>query len=125
MKSLGSCSFWMMIGLLVFATGCDKHHAKKLAGTYHCWVHYHYWDMSPKLVDSTYEEDIIVRRHGKIIHVLGSTIPIDSLRHENEYTEGYIHDYTRILFRNDSLYVVRSTGGMSGNASLEIAGSKR
>jgi len=105
-------------------TGCDKHHAKKLSGTYYCGVEYHYWDMTPSNIDSTYMEEIEIKQDGKNVIVLGTSIHVDSLWNEQEYYEGYIHNYIKVLFKNDSVYIVRSGGGLGGNASWNYKGVK-
>ncbi|WP_300661473.1 hypothetical protein [Fluviicola sp.] len=110
------------IGLL---SGCDKHRAKKLSGTYSCKVAYHYWDMTPSTSDSTYQEDLEIKQNGKNVIVLGTSIPIDSLWKEKEYYEGNAHNYIEVLFKKDSIYITRSSGGLGGNASWKYRGSKK
>ncbi len=106
-------------------TSCDKHHAKKLAGTYSCTVEYHYWNISPTLIDSMYTEDINIEQDGKFVVVLGTRIHVDSLWKEKEYYEGYIHNYIKVLFKNDHVYITRSGGGLGGNASWTYEGNKK
>lgn len=114
-----------LASILLITTSCDKYHAKKLAGTYDCTVKYHYWDMTPLIVDSTYKEDIPITQEGKNIIVLGTSIHIDSLWRGKEYYEGYIHNFMTVLFKNDSVYITRSGGGLGGNASWHYSGLKK
>lgn len=106
-------------------SGCDKYHAKKCSGTYSCKVAYHYWDMTPTMIDSTYQENLEIKRSGKNVIVLGTSIPIDSLWKEKEYYEGNAHNYMTVLFRKDSVYITRSNGGLGGNASWMYQGVKK
>lgn len=119
--------FQPLILLACFALllSCDKHRAKKLSGTYSCRVDYHYWDMTPSTSDSTYQEDLEIKQDGKQVIVLGTSIPIDSLWKEKEYYIGYVHNYMNVLFKNDSLYITRSSGGLGGNASWKYRGVKK
>ena len=114
----------LLIAILSTTMSCDKHHAKKLAGTYACKVDYHYWDMTPTHFDSTYFEDVEVEQDGKNVIVLGTTIHIDSLWKGKEYYEGYVHNFIIVRFKNDSLYITKSGGGLGGNASWNYYGLK-
>jgi hypothetical protein len=115
----------MMIASIGLLLSCDKHHAKKLSGTYSCKVDYHYWDMTPSTIDSTYQEDLEIKQDGKNLIVLGTPIHIDSLWKEKEYQLGDIHNYMRVLFRNDSIYITRSGGGLGATATWKYQGSKK
>lgn len=117
-------SFIISLFILLLLS-CDKHHAKKLSGTYSCRIEYHYWDMTPLNIDSIYYEDIKIGQDGKFIVVLGTSIHIDSLWKEKEYYDGYIHNYLKVLFKNDSVYITRSNGGLGGNASWTYEGEKK
>lgn len=119
--------FQLLILFLFFGLlfSCDKHRAKKLSGTYSCKVDYHYWDMTPSTIDSTYHEDLEIKQNGKNVMVFGTSIPIDSLWKEKEYSVGYVHNYMKVLFKNDSIYITRSSGGLGGNASWKYKGIKR
>lgn len=124
---MGNRFFYTFTFFTVFVlllTSCDKYHAKKLAGTYSCEVDYHYWDMTPLVIDSTYHEDIEISREGKNVIVLGTSIPIDSLWKEKEYYEGNVHDYITVLFKDDSVYITRSSGGLGGGGTLRYSGRK-
>lgn len=124
---MGNRFFYTFTFFTVFVlllTSCDKYHAKKLAGTYSCEVDYHYWDMTPLVIDSTYHEDIEISRERKNVIVLGTSIPIDSLWKEKEYYEGNVHDYITVLFKDDSVYITRSSGGLGGGGTLRYSGRK-
>lgn len=124
---MGNRFFYTFTFFTVFVlslTSCDKFHAKKLTGTYSCEVDYHYWDMTPLIIDSTYHEDIESTRQGKNVIVLGTSIPIDSLWKEKEYYEGNVHDYITVLFKDDSVYITRSSGGLGGGCTLKYSGRK-
>lgn len=110
---------------IVLLTSCDKHHAKKLAGTYSCTVEYHYWDISPTLIDSMYTEDINIEQDGKFIVVLGTRIHVDSLWKEKEYSTGHVYNYIKVLFKNDRVYITRTSGGLGGGASRSYEGNKK
>ena len=120
-KILLFCS--LLIHVILFQS-CDKHRAKKIAGTYHCNVHYHYYDGIPQVIDSTYIENLTVTQDGKYINVLNYHIHIDSLWNEQEYYEGYIHNYITVKFIEDSIYVTRCSGGLGGSASYTYTGKK-
>jgi len=81
--------------------------------------------MTPSNFDSIYYEDIKIKQDGKFVVVLETRIHIDSLWKEKEYFEGYIHNYIKVLFRNDSIYITRSNGGLGGNASWTYEGIKK
>ena len=110
--------------ILNFLQSCDKQHAKNLAGTYKCQVHYVYWDMTPNNIDSTYLEDLYVVREGKYLKVLDCKIHVDSLYQGQEYQFGEIHNYIKVQFKDKHLYVTRSSGGLGGNASRTYDGVK-
>ncbi len=114
-------SLLVLFGLL---SSCDKYRAKKLSGTYYCSVNYHYTDISPETIDSTYNEDIIIEQDDKDVIVLGTSINIDSLWKEKEYFEGNYNDFLQVLFRNDSVYIQKYSGGLGGSSSLTYKGLK-
>lgn len=117
-------AFFVCSIFLFLVLSCDKYHAKRLAGTYACTVDYHYWDMTPVVIDSTYKEDIEITQEGKNVVVLGVAIPVDSLWKENEYYQGNVHDYMTVLFRDDSVYITRSSSGLGGGGTLTYSGKK-
>lgn len=119
--------FQLLILLVLFALllSCDKHRAKKCSGTYSCKVDYHYWDMTPSTSDSAYQEDLEIKQDGKHVIVLGTSIHIDSLWKEKEYYIGYVHNYMKVLFKKDSIYITRSSGGLGGNATWKYRGVKK
>lgn len=106
-------------------TSCDKHRAKKLSGTYSCVVDYRYFDISGTSIDSTYNEDIYIDQDGKNLIVLGTSIHIDSLWKEKEYSEGYFYDQMTVLFKDDQVYITKSGGGQGGSSSLNYVGVKQ
>jgi hypothetical protein len=117
-------SFLFVSIIVLFLTSCDKFHAKKLAGTYSCRVDYHYWDMTPKIIDSTYQRDIEVKQKGKLLEIFSYSIPIDSLWKERQFSQGDVHSYLKVLFKNDSVYITSSGGGLGGNSSTTYSGRK-
>lgn len=125
MKTLNPFQLLILLAFIGLFSSCDKYHAKKLSGTYSCKVDYHYWDMTPTNTDSTYHEDLEIKQNGKNVIVFGTSIPIDSLWKEKEYYIGYVHNYMNVLFRNDSVYITRSSGGLGGNASWKYQGIKK
>ncbi len=125
MKTRLSLQLFIISTFILLLLSCDKHHAKKISGTYSCIVKHGYWDMTPSNFDSIYYEDIKIKQDGKFVVVLETRIHIDSLWKEKEYFEGYIHNYIKVLFRNDSIYITRSNGGLGGNASWTYEGIKK
>lgn len=105
-------------------TSCDKMYAKKIAGNYRCYTHYLYWDGIPTYIDSSYISELKVSQKNKTLTILNFDIHIDSLRNENEYTIGDIHDYLKVQVKKDSIFIVRSSGGLGGNASISYRGKK-
>lgn len=124
MKKCKSSLLILFFSLALILLSCDKYHAKKMAGQYACKVEYHYWDISPKNIDSIYTQDIQVTPDGKNVIVLETRIHVDSLWKRVEYVEGYIHDYIKVRFKKDSVYITRSGGGLGGNASWTYSGLK-
>ena len=110
--------------LFLCNSGCDKQHAKKLEGNYNCIVQYHYWDMQRTNIDSTYFETLCVTRSGKFISVLNHEIHIDSLWGGQEYYEGYIHNYIKVRFKNETIFVESYSGGLGGGATWTFEGNK-
>lgn len=116
----------LIIALVVLLlSNCDKQHARKLSGTYDCKVEYHYWDMTPTSIDSIYNESIKIEQDGKFVEVFGKSIHIDSLWEEKEYKEGNGNNYFSIVFKNDSLIMKHSSGGLGGNATSIHKGVKK
>lgn len=109
---------------LILFNGCDKQHAKELAGNYNCIVQYNYWDMIPTSIDSTYSETLEVTRSGKFLTVLNHEVHIDSLWNGQEYYEGYIHNYIKIRFQNETIFVTSHFGGLGGGATWKYEGNK-
>lgn len=109
---------------LCVSLSCDKYHAKKTAGTYTCDVDYHYSDGTPTTIDTAYTEKLIVQQKGKNITVLNYEIHIDSLWKEKEYLTGQIHNYIKVKFVNDSIYLTHSSGGLGGNSTWIYKGKK-
>lgn len=103
---------------------CDKHRAKKLAGIYDCEVNYYYWDMTPKIIDTSYNERLEIKQNGKFLTVLAYTIHIDSLWEGKEYYNGDVHNYIKVQFKKDSLYLTKNSGGLGGNSSFIYKGKK-
>ena len=66
--------------MFLFISSCDKYQDKKFEGTHVCAVEYDYWGMAPTNIDSTYNEDIQIKREGKNLLVLGHSIDIDELK---------------------------------------------
>jgi len=115
-----------LLFISIFFVSCDKYHAHKLSGTYKCQVHFYSWIMNQGVViDTTYSEDLEIQKDGKNLIVLQNTIHIDSVWQGNEYYQGDVHDYLTVQFRNDSIYVTRSSGGLGGNGSRTYAGVKK
>lgn len=113
-----------LVLILLLLESCDKHHAKKLAGVYHCKVHYHYEDISPKYIDSFYNSDLTIERKGKYLYIFDYKIHIDSLWKAPTCKRGYIHDYLNVLFEKDSVFVLRGGGGLGGNSYKYYKGKK-
>jgi len=118
----------LQIILMIFIMGissCDKHHAKKLSGTYACKINYHYWDITPTTIDCTYHANLEIKQDGKKLKILDYSIPIDSLWKGKEYYEGYVHNFITVKFSDENVYITRSGGGLGGNASWDYVGTKK
>ena len=114
--------FCLSAGMIL--NSCDKYHVKKLSGTYNCQVHYNYWSGASTIIDTIYNENVIVEREGHFVTVLDYKIHIDSLWNEKKYTEGYIHNFIEIQFINDNLLITRHSGGLGGGATWQYNGIK-
>lgn len=113
-----------MISLLFVS--CDKMKARKFAGKYRCTVDHYAWIMNQGVIaDTTYVEDVEIKREGKFVVVMGRSIHVDSLRNENTYKEGQYNNYFSVLFKKDSVYIEMMSGGLGGNSSWKYAGRKK
>ena len=117
--------FLIVIAVSMMVLSCDKYRARRWSGTYNCKIHYLYWDMTPKNVDSTYYGTVEVNQKKRSIVIFGHEIPVDSLRDEKLYYEGYVHNYIQVQFKGDSIYYLYSGGGLGGNGSYEYRGIKK
>ena len=116
----------LLLFISIFFSSCDKYHARKFSGTYYCQVHYYYWIMNQGiLADTNYMEDIEIKREGKKLIVLENEVHIDSLWKDKEYFQGDAHNYLKVQFKNDKVYVTSSSGGLGGNASWKYVGVKQ
>lgn len=125
MKHLIHTSIISLFVTSLLLLSCDKFRARKLSGKYFCSVHYHYWDMTPLISDSSYFEEIEIEQKGNNLIVLGTAIHIDSLYKDNEYNEFYSNNHLQVLFKNDSLYLTKSIVGLGGGGSWIYAGIKK
>jgi hypothetical protein len=125
MKTKKTFQFLIISSFTLLLFSCDKYHTKRLSGTYACSVDYHYWDMTPVIIDTMYNEDLEIAQDGKYVLVLGTKIHIDSLWKEKQYMEGDIHGFLQVLFKNDSVYITKSSGGMGGNGTIIYEGIKK
>ena len=115
-----------ILTLMLTGLACDKQHAKKMEGVYSCHVEYHYWDMTPKNIDSTYFADLEVTRDGKNMIILGNRIHVDSLwKGKAYYLYSGGHNYLKVLMSEESIYVASSSGGLGGNATSIYTGFKK
>lgn len=117
--------FLIVIAVTMMVLSCDKYRARRWSGKYNCQVHYHYWDGTPLIKDSVYQEVIEVTHLKNKIVLFGHGIPVDSLRDEKRYYEGYVHNYIEVQLKGDSIYYLYSSGGLGGNASFEYRGIKK
>lgn len=105
---------------------CDKIKARKFSGKYRCTVDHYAWIMNQGVIaDTSYVEDIEIKRAGKMVNVMGRSIHVDSLRDENIYKEGQSNNYFSVLFKKDSIYIESMSGGLGGNSSWMYAGRKK
>lgn len=81
--------------------------------------------MTPVIIDTMYNEDLEIAQDGKYVLVLGTKIHIDSLWKEKQYMKGDIHGFLQVLFKNDSVYITKSSGGMGGNGTIIYEGIKK
>lgn len=115
----------LFIAFVISLSGCDKYHAKKLAGTYACRVEYHYWDMTPTTFDTSYYEDLQITQEGKDVFVLGYRIHVENLWKEKQFKVGNIHNYLLVQFKDKHVYITRSSGGLGGNGTRTYSGKKK
>jgi hypothetical protein len=123
-----TAQYTFCIVLAILLTGCDKQHAKKLAGSYDCTVKYDYWDEMPTVIDTSYQETIVVTSSKEYINVLDREIHIDSLWEGQEYTDadwssGY-GKYLTIRFENETLYAKVSASRLPFEYTYIYEGSK-
>lgn len=117
--------FLFLFILCIAVVSCKKFKANKFAGTYACQVDYHYWSMIPESYDSTYREDVVVERNKRDLTVFDRTFPVDSVLDERLFNNSFPHSGFQIRFLKDSLYLMRSGGGLGGGYTLNYACSKR
>lgn len=115
----------VIVSITILLFGCDKYRARRWDGTYVCTVHLNAWDMTGYTIDSSYVDTIEVYAQKRSVVIFGNEIPVDSLRDEKLYYEGYVHDYIRVQFKGDSIYYLSSSGGLGGNGSYEYRGIKK
>lgn len=112
--------------LILLAACVKRRQAKKLSGTYHCVVDRDYWTMgSGSFYDSIYYEDLEITRHGKFLNILGSSICVDDLWDEQFYSSTSYHDNITVQFKNDSIYVNKSSASPGSGYSFIYKGSKK
>ena len=122
----GKFTFTMALFIIfMVVTSCDKRLAKQMAGFYDCRVDYHYFDILPTTIDSTYYVTIEVEQEEQHVLVLGRKIHVDSLRGGNEYKEGGAHSKFTLQIINDGLIMKTSGGGQGGIASHSYVGTKQ
>ena len=119
----------MRVGLLIVVmilllSGCDKYRASRWEGAYLCTVHLTAWNMTGYSIDSSYVDTVEIYAQNRSIVIFGNEVPVDSLRNEQLYSEGYGHDYFQVQFKGDSIYYLISSGGLGGNGSYEYRGIK-
>lgn len=118
--------FFRSVLLVFLLVSCDKLQARKFAGTYRCTVDHYAWVLNQGVIaDTTYVENIEIKRKGKFVIVMGRSIHVDSLRNENTYKEGQYSNYFSVLFKKDSVYIEMMSGGLGGNSSWKYAGRKK
>lgn len=118
--------FFRSVLLVFLLVSCDKMKARKFAGKYRCTVDHYAWVMNQGVIaDTTFVEDIEIKREGKFVIVMGRSIHVDSLRNENTYKEGQYSNYFSVLFKKDSVYIEMMSGGLGGNSSWKYAGRKK
>ena len=115
----------LFLALCTLFSSCDKHHAKKLSGTYSCKVHGKYYLMNQYSTDTTYSAELTITQDKKFLLILDKKIHIDSLWRENKYEEGSFQKYFQTQFKNDSLYVSYGSSSQSSNFSSDYACSKK
>jgi|TARA_R110000737_G_C14623511_1_gene494084 hypothetical protein len=117
--------FISLIVILLISIGCDKQHAKKLAGRYSCTVHGKYYLMGQYNTDTTYFEDLSITQEDKNIVILGQIIPVDLLWNENKYEEGSFQKYFHVQFKKDSVYISEGSSSQASNFSTVYSGLKK
>ena len=113
---------WMLLVLLI---ACTKRHARILAGMYACKVTYQYWDMRPTYIDTVYYQDLEIKRNGKYLIILNTSIHVDSLWNENIYQVGSPSSFLKVQFKGDSVFIYTSNGGMGGRSTFQYSGKQK
>jgi hypothetical protein len=114
-----------LLTVLISISSCDKHRAKKLAGTYVCQVDYHRYTIPDNNFDTTYWENITITQDKKYLTVLEEEIHIDSLwKREEKYFSGGYGGYMDVIFRNDSVFITKGTSSHGGASRRVYTGMK-
>lgn len=125
MNTQRAIKYVILFLVVVTIMSCDTYHAKKLSGTYSCVVSYHYMDITPSNIDTSYFEDIEIKREGNDLIVLGYKIRVDNLWGEEEYYEGTVHNNITVQFMDDNIKIYRYSGGLGGSSSYSYLGTKK
>jgi hypothetical protein len=120
------------VSILLLTLSCQKHRAKKLAGTYACKVDYHveHAETEPNgyyIFDTTYFEDVVIVQDGKDLKFLNYSVHIDQVKDGKTASfapSGSISS-SAISFKNDEVYIYTKSGGQGGWGSYTYNGKKK
>ena len=83
-------NFFIIIGIIVLSSGCNKIKANRLDGTYECTVTYHSYLIGNPTIDTSYQADLTISSsNGNITvdHYPYFSFPVKLLNDENCYSE--------------------------------------
>ncbi|MFN5417891.1 MAG: hypothetical protein ACK5B9_12605 [Flavobacteriia bacterium] len=108
-----------------FLISCDKHHAKKLAGSYTCQVHSYSISGGTVTLDTNYTETLEVKQEKNKLNFLNQSYHIDTFWNEKRYYTTFTHGYLDIQFKNDSINYEMRNGGQGGYGIITYKGKKQ
>lgn len=125
MKNRHTLLLLLLLSVLTLTISCKKNRELKLSGIYECSVEYRYWDMTPKILDTNYVQDLEIKQEGSILFILGEAVPEDSVKNGREFTKGYGQNYFAVSFKNRQVHIQRRSGGLGGGVTWIYIGNKR
>ncbi|MDD2983703.1 MAG: hypothetical protein PHQ74_09970 [Crocinitomicaceae bacterium] len=125
MKNSTTLFFILLISVATWTVSCEKNREVKFSGIYECAVEYHYWDMTPKNIDSNYVQELEIKQEGEMLYILGEEVPVSSVKDGQEFTKGFGQNYFSVSFINGKVHILKRSGGLGGGAGWTYIGTKR